>query len=158
MPAVIKVIGVGNAFRGDDAAGLETIARLETLHIDGIDLCCQSGEGTSLMMAWQDVPAIIIIDAVSSQSQPGTIFKFEAHQEKIPTKFFHYSTHNFSVAEAVELARTLDQLPDKLIIYGIEGANFAAGAGLTIEVDKAIDQLIDRLLADIIKLKAELLN
>ena len=56
---------------------------------------------------------------------------FDAGNSPIPSDFFNYSTHAFSVAEAVELARALNKLPTRLLIYGIEGVDFSAGIGLT---------------------------
>ena len=47
------------------------------------------------------------------------------------------STHAFGVAEALELARALNRLPPCLLIYGIEGKNFAMGTGLSPEVRTA---------------------
>jgi hypothetical protein len=41
------------------------------------------------------------------------------------------------VAEAIELARALGALSRSLVVYGIEGKNFAAGVGLSYEVEKA---------------------
>jgi hydrogenase maturation protease len=63
--------------------------------------------------------------------------------------FFHYSTHAFSVAEAVELARSLDQLPAHLVVYGIEGANFAAGVELSPAVEQAVEAAVERLAQEI---------
>jgi hydrogenase maturation protease len=58
---------------------------------------------------------------------------------------FHYSTHAFSVAEAVELARALGELPPKLVLYGIEGKNFDCGIGLSSEVEKATEEIVRRI-------------
>ena len=65
--------------------------------------------------------------------------------ESIPAKFFNYSTHAFSVAEAVELARTLNQLPSHLIIYGIAGENFSVGVGLLTAVREAANKVVERI-------------
>ena len=58
------------------------------------------------------------------------------------------STHAFGVADAVELARALDRLPERLDVYAIEGASFAAGAPLSPAVAAAIDELADLLAAE----------
>jgi len=54
------------------------------------------------------------------------------------------STHAFSVAEAVELARALNQLPPRLIVYGIEGKNFDSCVGLSPEVKLAVEEVFCR--------------
>jgi hydrogenase maturation protease len=115
------IIGIGNEYRRDDAVGLIVACRLREMLSEHVTIIEQSGEGAALMKAWKDAQTVIIIDAVHSGAEPGTIFRFESHQQPIPSQFFHYSTHAFSVAEAIELARALNQLPPRLVIFGIEG-------------------------------------
>ena len=90
----------------------------------------------------------MLVDAVRSGAPPGTIHRLDARAAPIPTGFFHYSTHAFSVAEAVELARSLDQLPPHLIVYGIEGENFEAGVGLSAAVEQAVESVVERAAED----------
>ena len=101
------------------------------------------------MDSWKDSDTVIHIDAVHSGAQPGTIHCFDVHTQTIPTKFFHYSTHAFGIAEAIELARTLKQLPPHLIVYGIEGKCFEAGIGLCWEVEKSAQEVVKRVQQDI---------
>lgn len=143
------VIGIGNEYRHDDAVGLLVARRLREKNLDGVTMLELSGEGASLIEAWKGAEKVILIDAVHSGAQPGTIYRFEANQQPIPTKFFHYSTHAFSVAEAIALARTLNQLPSYLIVYGIEGKNFEAGLGLTPEVERASFTVLDRICTEL---------
>ncbi len=148
MKQKILIIGVGNLYRRDDAVGLIIARRLKEKNLKNLTVLEASGEGTALMEAWQGAELVILIDAVHSGAEPGTIYRLEAHAQPIPTKFFHYSTHAFSVAEAIELARTLGQLPPKLIVYGIEGKDFEAGEGLSPEVEKAAQAVLERLELD----------
>jgi hydrogenase maturation protease len=53
------------------------------------------------------------------------------------------------VAEAIELARALSNFPQRLVVYGIEGKNFAAGVGLSAEVEKAAGETVRQALATI---------
>ena len=145
----ILIIGVGNAYRGDDAVGLRIAQDIKKKSPDHVNVIEQSGDGISLMDSWKDSDAVILIDAVHSGAQPGTIHRFDVHTQTIPTKFFHYSTHAFGVAEAIELARALKQLPQNLIVYGIEGKCFEAGIGLSLEVEKAVEEVMMRVKQDI---------
>jgi len=80
---------------------------------------------------------VIIIDATMSGEAPGTIHRFDASAQPIPKSSFRCSTHAFGVAEAIDLARALGNIPQRLMVYGIEGKNFAAVVGLSAEVEKA---------------------
>ena len=139
------VIGVGNPMRGDDGAGCALAQRLRALKLPNVIVREESGEGASLIEAWQDAADGMVIDAAQSGAAPGTICRFDASRAPIPARFFHYSTHAFSVAEAIELARALDRLPARLIVYGIEGRDFGAGEKLSPEVAAAIDELAMRI-------------
>lgn len=143
------IIGVGNDYRGDDAVGLVVARRLRQQAPAGVAVREESGEGTALMEAWKNAAFVILIDAVHSGATPGTIHRFDARAAELPSDFFHYSTHAFSVAEAVELARALGQLPPRLIVYGIEGKNFAAGVGLAAEVETAAQEVAQRILKEV---------
>jgi hydrogenase maturation protease len=74
-----------------------------------------------------------------SGAEIATIHRIDAHTQSIPSQFFHYSSHAFGVAEAIELARSLNQLPDKLVLYGVEGKIFATGIGLSEAVQQAAE-------------------
>ncbi len=133
----LLVIGVGNPYRNDDAVGLMVARRIRELGIRGLSGLEESGEGTSLIAAWQEADLVILIDAVCSGAEPGTIHRFDARTQAIPASLFSASTHGFGVAEAIELARSLNRLPACLIVYGIEGKDFSAGTRLSREVEQA---------------------
>lgn len=108
-------------------------------------------DGPALMDLWKDFDSVIAIDAVSSSSgaQAGRLYRFEAHGEPIPTAFSHCSTHAFGLPEAIELARSLNQLPARFIVYGIEGKEFMEKVGLSQEVTQAAAEVEQRVLRDI---------
>jgi hydrogenase maturation protease len=146
----VLVIGVGNAYRGDDAVGLFVAQRIRELGLaGGVEVIEADGEGTELMEVWRDADLAILVDAVSSGASPGTIHRFDAIAEPLPAGFFRLSTHAFGVAAAVELARELDRLPSRLIVYGIEGKEFSAGASFTKEVENAASRAVKRIVQEI---------
>jgi hydrogenase maturation protease len=73
----------------------------------------------------------------------------DARVAPLPQELFRHSTHAFGVADAVELARALDRLPPRLILYGIEGGNFAAGVKLSLAVEQAACATVERILDDL---------
>ena len=141
----ITIIGIGNAFRGDDGVGLLIAQRLRALALPGVTILEQSGEGAALVETWREAGRIIVVDAVSSGSTPGTIHRLEVTDQPLPAHFSGGSTHAFGLAEAVELARQLDRLPPGLVIYGIEARDFTLGTGLSPEAQAAAESLIKQL-------------
>jgi hydrogenase maturation protease len=150
----ILVIGIGNAYRGDDAVGLSVTRRLQRAVDDEILIQEESGEGTALLEAWAGVDLVILVDAVRSGGEPGTVYRFDAHGQALPGEFFRYSTHAFGVADAVELARALHRLPHRLVVYGIEGKTFAAGVGLSPAVEEAVEHVVTQVQREIAGEKA----
>jgi hydrogenase maturation protease len=144
----VLLIGIGNEYRSDDRIGIEVARQIRKKQFPSVIVKEESGEGTALMEAWQGFQNIIIVDAVSSGAMPGTIFRIDANKETIPIKFFHYSTHAFSVSEAIELARAMNVLPAKFVVYGIEGNNFTAGVDISPPVKEAANQVIEQIVGE----------
>ncbi len=142
------LIGIGNEYRSDDGIGLMIARAIREKQFPSITVKEESGEGVSMMESWKGFRNVILVDAVSSGAMPGTIFRIDAKKETVSNNFFHYSTHAFSVAEAVELARVMNSLPPSLIVYGIEGMNFTAGTTISANVRKAAKQVVDQIITD----------
>jgi hydrogenase maturation protease len=149
--AKVRCIGIGNLYRHDDGAGLYAAQRLQLESLPNLCVAEHDGEGTSLLDAISGTDAVILIDAVRSGARPGTIVQFCVQDQPLPTEPFGRSSHTFGVAEAIELARSLGQMPESCTVYGIEGACFDWGMGLTPAVEKAarrLSRLIARQLRD----------
>ena len=98
------------------------------------------------MNSWQGYDQVYIVDAVSSGASSGCIHRMDASREPVPSKFFSCSTHDFGVAEAIEMARTLGQLPRQLLLFGIEGNNFQPGETMSAEVVQAMELVTEEVL------------
>ena len=144
MAAATLIVGAGNAFRRDDGAGLETAARLRGALAGDIRVLAKDSDFASLLDDWQGADAVVVIDATSSGSEPGTIRRYDAHERPLPSAFSRSSTHSFGVGEAIELARVLGRLPAHVVVFGIEGRDFTPGEGLSPDVDAAVDEVVRR--------------
>jgi hydrogenase maturation protease len=144
------VVGAGNDYRGDDASGLAVARQIQKAGLAGVAIREETGDIGEVSERWADFPFVVLIDAARSGAAPGTIFRFDARRERIPHVFTtHVSSHGFGVAEAIALAEALDRLPATLIIYGIEGQNFAPGAALSPAVQSAVSTLTRRVIAEL---------
>ncbi|HZS29906.1 MAG TPA: hydrogenase maturation protease [Gaiellaceae bacterium] len=143
------VIGVGNALRGDDAAGVEVVERLNGRVPPGVVVAACDEEPSRLIEAWADADAVVLVDTVASGERAGTLHRFDAGETPIPARTLRSSTHAIGLAETIELARALGKLPARLVVYGIEGAAFESGASLTPAVEDAVGKLVDTILGDL---------
>jgi hydrogenase maturation protease len=143
------VIGVGNAYRGDDAVGLAVAERVRgAVPNDVVVLECEQ-EPTRLVDAWEGADVAVVVDACVGEDAPGTVHRFDAGDGPLPARVFRSSTHAFGVGDAVELSRALGRLPVRLVVYGIGGASFAAGAGLSGPVESAVDGVVAAIARDL---------
>ncbi|MGE3539841.1 MAG: hydrogenase maturation protease [Candidatus Tectimicrobiota bacterium] len=143
------VIGIGNAWRGDDALGLVAARRLRALLPAQVSIVEASGDGTSLLTLWAGADQVILIDAVQSGAPPGTVQRFTVHTAPLPSHTFRMSTHAFGLAEGIELARALGQLPAVCLVYGIEGSVWERGAALSPAVEASVQEVVRRVQEDV---------
>ena len=147
----VLVIGVGNDMLGDDAVGLIVARRLRMKLSGEAVIVEEDGDGARLLERWKGFNETILVDAVRSGAEPGQIHRFEANKSQLPTGIFQCSTHAFSIPEAIELARAMNQLPSKLIIFGIEGKCFDQGEGTSPTVEHAARKLVKLLALEILQ-------
>ncbi len=136
------IIGIGNEFRGDDIAGLETVRKLAKEEIDGVTIKESYRDGTELMQLWQEYDNVIVVDAVRSSMPPGFIHKIDLAVEDLPDNWHTQSSHLFSLLEAVKLSRVLKTLPARLVLFGIEAATFETGVAMSPPVKHAVGRAV----------------
>lgn len=139
------MLGIGNAARRDDGVGVWVARQLAARLGDGAEVRVLGDDGFALLDALAGVDAALLIDAVQSGAAAGTVHRFDAATQALPPTLLRCSTHALGVAEAVELARALGQLPPRLAVYGIEGADFDIGEGLSPPVAAAAAALVEEL-------------
>jgi hydrogenase maturation protease len=113
--------------------------------LGGIEL---EGDPSALLDLFDSCDEVVIVDAVRSGAPAGTLHCFDAAAGPLPaTLRSSTSTHLVSLAETIELARTLGRLPPAVTVYAIEGTRFDLGAPVSPAVAAAIDQLVRSSLA-----------
>lgn len=141
------VLGVGNAYRGDDGVGPVVAKRVRDLSSDLEVVACEQ-EPTRLLDAWDGADLALVVDAVSSGVAPGTVHRFDATELPVPAGVFRGSTHALGVGEVIELGRALGRLPGRVLLYGVEGGRFGTGEGLSPAVAAVVDTLTAELLEE----------
>jgi hydrogenase maturation protease len=143
------IVGVGNPYRGDDAAGLLVARRLREACPAGVRVVETRGETAELLDVWEGAELVVLIDAVVADAPPGTIYRFAVGADPVPPVFARRSTHTLGVGEAIGLAAALDRLPPCLIVYGIAGRRFELGESHSPPVEAAVAAVTSRVLADV---------
>ena len=142
------VIGVGNSFRGDDAAGREVARRVRERVPDGLEVVVCELEPTRLIDAWADADAALVVDAVASGAEPGTVHRFDASTEALPSREFRSSTHALGIGETIELARAIGKLPARIVVLGVEGETFGSGTELSDAAREGVERAVEVVLEE----------
>ena len=145
------VIGLGNEFRRDDAAGLIAARRLRKRGVVAEEHC---GAPAALMDRWMGTDGVILIDATVSGAEPGSIHSLNASVSPLPRELFRSSTHALGLVDAIELSRALDVLPAEVFVFGIEARDLTHGIGLSSEVESALPALVEQVLRQVWKIES----
>jgi len=135
------VIGIGNPYRRDDGVGLAVLEGVRSRIGTRADTVEELGEPAALVERWSGREFVIVVDAVVSGAAPGSLVTHELGTSTLtvrPRFTPANSSHALGIAEARELGRVLDRLPQRLLFVGIEAGDTSSGEGLTPEVEAAV--------------------
>ncbi len=148
-PPRAVVIGIGSVLGGDDAVGL-LVARCikERLPENAVSVE-MTGDSTILVDHFEAAETAVIVDAVRSAGRPGTVHRIDGITLDSLRSFRGRTTHDLDLVKAIELARALSRVPGRLVIFGVEGKNFTRGEEISPEVERAIPEIVDRILDEL---------
>jgi hydrogenase maturation protease len=132
----IVIIGVGNEYRHDDGVGPFILQELRGLDCPGVSLADSDGEPTGLIELWDGADLAIVVDGVSAHGVPGRVYRLGLHHPSAVSSSAA-SSHGMPLGEAVQLARALGRLPERMLFYGVQVADVTPGIGLTPSVAAA---------------------
>lgn len=144
----LKIIGVGNEWRGDDGVGLWVARRLREKLPAQVAVAECAGEMTCLFELWRGADRVLLVDAVVATTAPGRVHRFSAREPRF-LRGMNFSTHGTGLAEVLELGRTLNVLPPEWVIYAIEGKDFQPGAALSAEVLAGAQKAVAAIVAEV---------
>jgi hydrogenase maturation protease len=138
------ILGVGNLLLRDEGVGVHVISALRDRELpDDVELWDGGTASFDLLDTLAGRRQVIIIDAVRTGSEPGTIFRFtpediSARREQVT------SLHQVGLLEALTVAEhLLDSAPQEVIILGIEPKEIDWGLELSPEVEAAVPRVIE---------------
>jgi len=146
--ARLRVVGCGNPFAADDAAGLEVIQRLRACGEWECELLEMPQAGVELMEILDGAQTVVFVDAVSSGALPGTIHLVSLPSQAIELRALgSFSSHGWGLAETLQLRTALGRTLPRLFLVGIEIETCVAGGPLSGTVLEAIGIIIGRFAA-----------
>lgn len=149
VPGAIRVIGIGNRDRGDDALGPLVVDALRDRLAATVSAVEHSGEVAGLLDLISGAGAVYLVDAAVMGLEPGSFREFDASTSPLPALGGAFSSHALGLSEAIELARALDALPSVCRVFAVEATSFEAGEGLSqpvaFKLPRVTQAVIDRI-------------
>jgi len=142
-----KIIAVGNDLYGDDGIGnavLNAIAQIPKLK--DVELVDGATDALGLIDHFEDMDHIILVDAAQMGEEPGTVKIFDKDEVKLKIKMDHLTVHGISLAETLEIAKTIEKLPKKVTIIGIEPKNIGISEKLSDNALQAIPIVVSHII------------
>jgi hydrogenase maturation protease len=147
----IAILGVGSSFGSDDIAQQVVIKLKKKLQISKINISVHIGyhdrPGLHLLEIMKGYPIVHLVDAVLSDKPIGYIHRYEDF-DKFETQNKMLSSHGLGLAETIALGKTLEYLPNNIIIHGIE-ISVINNADETEILNRAIETLVDSILKEV---------
>ena len=139
-----KIIGIGNEFRSDDAVGILIARKLKEFYPD-YDIIESDGNGIDLLSIFQEYDKVILIDAAVAEKNEdvGQVREIKVAQETNFSDIKIFSSHSFSLLEAIKMGKQLSILPKELFLYLILSQNFSFGQEISEKVKKALEKILD---------------
>ncbi len=123
MIKTVRVIGIGSPVAGD-SVGMQLVERLrddpQWQRFGEIEWLLLERPGASLLHYLNGVEVVCLVDALE-YSKHGGVVRIEAGD--LLAADSSLSSHNFGVTETLHLASALNQLPSRLLIYGVVGGD-----------------------------------
>lgn len=141
------LLGVGNLLLSDEGVGVRTIEALEQRFSfpDGVVLQDGGTSGMELLEVMASRDLIVVIDAVQSDSEAGSLFILEDND--VPAYFTErLSPHQLGLADVLMALQMTDEFPRKLVLLGIEPASLAPGMVLSPVVARAMEAAITQVI------------
>ena len=146
----ILIAGVGNILRGDDGFGIEVLRLLQTRPgPPGVTFFESGIAGISLVQQLMDgYDALVIIDALDREAEPGQIFVLEPDQQSLSAQgTLGESTdlHQADPEAVLRMAHALRILPPRVWIVGCQAVGCDdLGAPLSDPVARAVPATVQR--------------
>jgi len=144
----VAVICVGNRTRSDDAVGPVIADELQARGLR-VPIYVTGGEPAELLDLWADLDRVVVVDAVlTGRQKPGTVHVMSATDSPLHLGS-QASTHGIGLAESIELARSLNQLPAEVQLVGVEATDLAPGTELSPAVQAAVPEAVATVIAEV---------
>jgi hydrogenase maturation protease len=147
------ILGIGNVLLTDEGVGVRALNELQRRYTfsEDVELLDGGTSGIELLRHIQDHDNLIIIDCMTYDQPPGTIYRVE--NEDVPSVFrTRISPHQLGLSDLLAAAMLTDRTPKNLVLFGVEPESVDIGLELTETVEKSLAKLIKDVVEEVCKI------
>ena len=150
----VRVVGLGNVFRGDDALGPWVVARLlaDWTFPPAVALSDAGTPGLDLTPFLSGARHVILVDTVKAAGRPGDVRLYSKAEVRELPPSPGLSHHGPGVMETVALLDLAGEGPESLLLVGVVPGPVGHGARLSDEVRAAVARAADVVVAELVRL------
>ena len=141
----VLVLGLGNLLLCDDAVGLRMLERLQRSEwSDTVDFVDGGTQGIALTGQFSGRRSVLVLDAVGLGMAPGTVHVLKCDEIARMRARRGATSHEGNGLGLIEMARLLGDLPDEVVVVGVEPAKVKTGIGLSPEIETGMERALVR--------------
>jgi len=140
MSVKTRIIGIGNPLCGDDGIGVAVVERLLQAALpEGVEVIDGGLGGLSLIDYFEDVPHVILVDAVDFAASPGEIAHFRLADKEFDLQGSLQQLHA-GLAPLLALVDSLELCP-RVELVAVQPLNTAAGEPLSPLLSSSLERI-----------------
>ncbi|MGQ9631164.1 MAG: HyaD/HybD family hydrogenase maturation endopeptidase [bacterium] len=144
------VLGVGNILLKDEGFGVRVVQEMEKLPIPSRISIVDGGTGGLLLTSYIDgADRLIIVDAVDSNSPPGSLSRFTLSDVRSPGGGEGLSLHETGPLNVLQLLLGLGRPIPEVVIWGAQPRSIDWGIELTPEVARSVPIAVEKVLGEL---------
>ena len=150
--AEAAVVAVGNPIMGDDGVGKRVIEALESSSDDRTNGVLLTHAGTTAFFALEAMSGCqkaIVVDAIETGAEPGTVHRYRYVDGAFAGEVPEMTMHDFSFAEALRAGRDAYDIPEDLLVVGVEPARIEATLELSDRIERSVPELVELVLEEL---------
>lgn len=144
----LAIVAVGNQIMGDDGVGASVVETLEQSPVGDRSDVTLSNAGTTAFFALEAMSGCdraVVVDAIATGADPGTVHQYRFVDGAFAGEIPEMTMHDFSFAEALEAGREAYDIPEEVLIFGVEPATIELSMELSDPIERTVPTLVDRI-------------
>jgi hydrogenase maturation protease len=166
----VVIVGLGNMLLKDEGIGVHVAQLLQKEDLPGnVEIIDGGTAGLDILLSQKPPYKLVVIDAVRAGNKPGTIYKtrlnvcptcgpdggdgakYSASQFIVAssTGRSKISLHQVGLLDALRAAELVGNMPDEVVVVGVEPAEVSLGLELTELVEQSVPAVVKQVLEEV---------